>query len=438
MDGRLDLLNRDKFVDYVIDLVRQLSDEQKGCCFSIEGSWGIGKTYILEEIEKRIKEVDKNRFFLFHYNCWKYDYYDEPSVAIISAMLHSISEEKAVFNKDLEGYAEAGYKLVRDKFKEIAGAYIENKIGVNLVSMIDDTKNMKEKNEDEMFQFDHMFRFNQTIEIVRKDLQEIARERTIVLIVDELDRCIPQYAIKVLERLHHMFDGLRNVVVVVAIDRAQLEHSIEDMFGINGEKRCIDVEKYLKKFINFSLALDSGEINNRFIEKYRDYFDKFSANGGTGDLKEINRLCPQLFNGIDIRSQEKVMEKAGIIHSLICKEPVDLSICVFEILYLILELWQFGNKKNLVLLNDVHYPGLEKEVGKERIELLKELEMRATEINQNIKSAVPNLYGKVFWYFAKLFNGEKMPYEDGNMYSCQMANCLEIARKYHEHCKFIR
>lgn len=438
MDKRLDLLNREKFIGYVIDLICQLSDERRGCCFSIEGSWGIGKTYILEEIEKEIEAANKNRFFLFHYNCWKYDYYDEPSVAIISAMLHSVLEDKAVFNKDLEDCVKAGYKIVQAKFKEIAGAYIENKIGVNLVSLIDETQNMKATDEKETYQFDHLFRFNQTIEIVRENLREIAENRTIVLIVDELDRCIPQYAIKVLERLHHMFDGLANVVVVISIDRAQLEHSIEEMFGINGEKECINVEKYLKKFINFSLVLDSGEINSRFIEKYKDYFDKFSVNGGTGDLEEINRLFPQLFSGIDIRSQEKVMEKASIIHSLICKEQVDLSVSVFEVLYLILELWQFGNKRNLALLNDVNYPGLEKKVGKDRIELLKELESRSAEMNQNIKHVLPNLYGKVFWYFAKLFNGEKMPYEDENMRSCQMANCLDIAQKYHEHCKFIR
>ena len=61
-------------------------------------------------------------------------------------------------------------------------------------------------------------------------LQEIAEERTNVLVVDELDRCIPQYAIKVLERLHHIFYGLTNVVVVIAMDRNQLEHSVEEMF----------------------------------------------------------------------------------------------------------------------------------------------------------------------------------------------------------------
>lgn len=102
-----------------------------------------------------------------------------------------------------------------------------------------------------------MFNFSQTIEMVRKDLQEMAEQRTILLVVDELDRCIPQYAIKVLERLHHIFYGLDNLIVILAIDRRQLEHSVEEMFGINSlEDKRIDVEKYLKKFIDFSMELD--------------------------------------------------------------------------------------------------------------------------------------------------------------------------------------
>ena len=125
---------------------------------------------------------------------------------------------------------------------------MENKIGINLISWAEDIKKNKEINQKAENEFDVMFNFSQTIETVRKKLQEIAEERTIVLFVDELDRCIPQYAIKVLERLHHIFYGLDNVVVAMAIDRKQLEHSVEGMFGGRKDESSIDIEKYLKKF----------------------------------------------------------------------------------------------------------------------------------------------------------------------------------------------
>lgn len=55
-------------------------------------SGGYGKTYILEQLEKELEvlqneETQNDRFYVFHYNCWQYDYYEEPAVAIVSAML---------------------------------------------------------------------------------------------------------------------------------------------------------------------------------------------------------------------------------------------------------------------------------------------------------------------------------------------------------------
>ncbi len=256
MDKRLDLLDREEFIENVIKIVNQLSEIKRGCCFAIEGGWGVGKTFVIEEIEERLKvlqseETNSDRYFVFHYNCWQHDYYEEPAVAIISAMLASIREDEVLVNGEAERIIKAGYEFVGEELKKIAGLYIENKIGINLISWAEDIKNNEEINQKAENEFDEMFNFSQTIEKVRKKLQEIAEERTIVLFVDELDRCIPQYAIKVLERLHHIFYGLDNVVVVMAIDRKQLEHSVEEMFGVRKDESSIDIERYLKKFIDF-------------------------------------------------------------------------------------------------------------------------------------------------------------------------------------------
>ena len=275
--NRIDLLNRDEFVENVIKIVNVLSENEKGCCFAIEGGWGIGKTFVIEEIEEQLKKIqsEKNnsdRYFVFNYNCWKYDYYEEPSVAIISAMLASIQEDASFVNSEVDGVVTSGWGLAKDKLKEIAGLYIENKIGVNLISLFEEVDEKSKQEKEKTFEFDKMFSFGQTMEKVREKLKEIAKERTIVLIVDELDRCIPKYAIKVLERLHHIFYGLENVVVILSIDRKQLEHSVEEMFGSRRDEASIDIEKYLKKFIDFSMVLDNGTINQSFKEKYQFYY----------------------------------------------------------------------------------------------------------------------------------------------------------------------
>lgn len=444
---RIDLLDRKAFIEGVLNLVQQLSEYKKGSCFSIEGSWGIGKTFVIEELERILEKSDEDRYFVFHYNCWKYDYYEEPAVAITSAMIASIQEDNKAINVDLENAVKAGYKFVGKKLKEIAGAYIENRIGVNIVGWVDDIKDIKENDENTLYEFDKLFSFSQTIEKVRKNLQEIAKKRTIVLIVDELDRCVPQYAIKVLERLHHIFYGLENVEVIMAIDRAQLEHSVEEMFGSKKDDRSIDIEKYLKKFIDFSMVLDMGMINQSFMEKYKFYFDRFIIQDESNDLNKLNEMLPILFKNIDIRSQEKIVEKANTIHSLACVERVDISVAAFEMMFETLKICRFGNMKNVVLVNNSRNTNEEKNIGKEKISFLKSMEEQAwdgtvrfvgTNANGEKKRIIFNLYGKVFWYFSNIFNKENVPYVLRDKKDEQIAKNLEIAQKYWQFSKIIK
>lgn len=449
MDKRLDLLDREEFIENVIKIVNQLSEIKRGCCFAIEGGWGVGKTFVIEEIEERLKvflseETNSDRYFVFHYNCWQHDYYEEPAVAIISAMIASIKDDEAVLSKNIDNTIKAGYELAKEKFKEIAGLYIENKIGIDLISLADKTNENKDKIEDAEREFDEMFNFSQTIEKVRNKLQEIAEERTIVLFVDELDRCIPQYAIKVLERLHHIFYGLDNVVVIMAIDRKQLEHSVEEMFGARKDESSIDIERYLKKFIDFSVVLDNGTINESYWEKYKFYFSKFEIKNDS-DIKEIDYIFKIFFKTIDIRRQEKLIEKANMVHSLVCNEKLDVSVLFFEVMYEILMLWEFGDLQYVAVIAEKNYRDIEERIGVLKMTTLKWLvsraynEVRMAGSQKNIiRNVENNLYGKVVWYFANIFYDDEVPYKDLNSYMRYKGKELEIAEKYCEFCEIIK
>lgn len=444
MDKRLDLLNRKKFIENTIKIINQLSDIRKGCCFAIEGGWGVGKTFVIEKIEEKLKEANSDGYFVFHYNCWQHDYYEEPAVAIISAMLASIKKDEVLVNEEAERVIKAGYEFVGEELKKIAGLYIENKIGINLISWAEDINNHKEKDQKAEHEFDQMFNFSQTIEKVRKKLEKIAKERTIVLFVDELDRCIPQYAIKVLERLHHIFYGLDNVIVIMAIDRNQLEHSVEEMFGVRVNDSSIDIEKYLKKFIDFSVVLDNGRINESYTEKYQVYFEKFTMEQDD-DMKEMyNILSELLADNIDIRRQEKIIEKANMVHSLVCSEKIDISVAIFEIMYEVLEQWKFGDLKYVAIINDARYTSLEEQIGKSKIDILKSFgekayrKIRTGYAHENIVNcACNNIYGKVFWYFANTFYDHKVPYVNIDAMQ-EVKDELEVAKRYCEFCEIIK
>ena len=100
-------------------------------------------------------------------------------------------------------------------------------------------------------------------------LQELAEKYTVVIIVDELDRCLPEYAIKILERLHHLTENNNNTIMIIAVDKKQLMSSVKQIFGFESP------EKYLEKSLhsiqnqtykNLQIILvDDGSIDSSLI-----------------------------------------------------------------------------------------------------------------------------------------------------------------------------
>lgn len=178
-----------------------------------------------------------------------------------------------------------------------------------------------------------------------------------------------------MERLHHIFDGIDNVVLIFAIDAKQLQHTVKSIFG-NEDDRSVD--RYLKKFINFELKLDYGNTQDNVWEKYHHYFGLFSNNHFPDDEYNVREIVLKLFkySKIDIRNQEKIIERIRTINKLVCPENnADCSILLFELLVSIF-LYKSPNIELKILpeINRVTYSGVDNSLGKELFNLLKELE----------------------------------------------------------------
>ena len=100
-----DVLNRDPFIENVMEVIETISSRPQGCCFCINGNWGSGKTFVINQIENRLaiiqsEETNDNKYIVFHYDCWKYDYYEEPLIAIVAALNDFIISSNSIFNKN--------------------------------------------------------------------------------------------------------------------------------------------------------------------------------------------------------------------------------------------------------------------------------------------------------------------------------------------------
>lgn len=97
-DEPIDLLSRQEFIDQLIHISESLSLNKENACYAINGEWGVGKTFILEAFEKNVSLRGQegtllSKFLAFHYNCWQYDFYEEPLIAIVAAILDQIDEK---------------------------------------------------------------------------------------------------------------------------------------------------------------------------------------------------------------------------------------------------------------------------------------------------------------------------------------------------------
>lgn len=423
MCEKIDALGRDSFVNNVKRVVDIISDSKKGCCFSINGKWGSGKSFVLELLEKELKiwqseETCDNKYLVFHYDCWKYDYYDEPIISIVSAMLEETNKELQLF-ENVDTDIKNIWKTTKDILLEIAGNLCKNKIGIDLVKVIN-----QDLIQNSIPEFDELYGFKKALEHTREQMGKIAKSKTMVIVVDELDRCLPNYSIKILERLHHIFDGVDNIIVILSIDKAQLSKSIKDIYGYEDA----DIDKYLRKFIAFEIGLDNG-IPGAFLRKYATYASFFDID--ESEAAQLEKLFKDLSVGMDMRSQERIFAKAEIIHKLIVTDDIrDSSIMAFEILFLTVT----SRQKSLDLtwlLEYVLISGSKKVLGNEYYAMLREYADSAIDQRTTIDGKHPiqnNLIGKCFYWIAALYNN----------YSKGFCGLYYYAEEASKRCKMIK
>lgn len=95
----IDILERQEIVGQIMSMLITLSETQSSCTFALNGKWGSGKTFVLNMLERQLWDYQAgDRFIVLHYNCWQYDYYDEPLIAIVSAILDNIDEFNSIIS----------------------------------------------------------------------------------------------------------------------------------------------------------------------------------------------------------------------------------------------------------------------------------------------------------------------------------------------------
>lgn len=264
-----DSIGRNKDVCYFISLLETLDESTS---IAINNNWGSGKTFFVKQIEmilgvynehyntpfdeiesKKIKDlfgktsdvllVDeiKKLYLPIYYDAWKYDNEDDPVLSIVYEIITTLANKYDFQSSSLD-------------YKEVLKG-ISSLVGLSGIShFIDSVKT----NED----FRKIAQSRDLKRHVDDFLDKIPKGRAdkIIILIDELDRCKPTYAIKLLERIKHYLNNDR-IIFVFSTNLEELQHSVKSVYG---EK--FNAYRYLDRFFDLKIPLSEPDMNKYLLD----------------------------------------------------------------------------------------------------------------------------------------------------------------------------
>ena len=238
---------------------------------ALTSKYGSGKTTFLEMWKSSLesKEGADEKLMVISLNAWESDYYGDPLFSIISALIESLENKNKPTKSLVEAAKDFGW------FATAIGSQVVNKFtGINAFEAGELAEKKKEEREEAAHILPDTFSVYQgrksAMEQLKKEINSFvaSSEPKVIFLVDELDRCRPDYAITYLETIKHIFD-VKGAVFILAADRQQLENSAKSAFGPD-----LDFEEYYRKFIHREIALPkiSDDGYKRLASKYVAYY----------------------------------------------------------------------------------------------------------------------------------------------------------------------
>ncbi len=294
-----DLLERQEFVEILSNLIGNFDGP---CVLALDAIWGAGKSTFLKMWTQHLRN---HKFPVVEFNAWETDFSGEPLLALVAELTEGLGQYDPSLKQRLQ--------KIRKTLASVANLAIRVFPPHLLVHMIPipGFAAIAEKGVDALLsshfgkRLDEYSQARESLHDFRNVLQSLSESkdgRPLVIIIDELDRCRPSYAIALLEIVKHLF-MVDNVVFVLAINRDQLANSIKALYG-----NCFNAKAYLERFFDLNLRLPPTQGRENFIRAKLEKMLQFPKNESAGDC---HRLLVHFFRSDALSARE--IERA-ILH----------------------------------------------------------------------------------------------------------------------------
>lgn len=246
-ETEVDFLNCEAISKTVVEILK--GNRNRALTIGIHGDWGAGKSSILKMIEAELSK-DKQVAVLW-FNGWTFEGFDDAKTVLVEATITELTRQRTTTGK----VKEVGKKLLRRVdwlkiMKRGSGLAVNILTGLPSPDQIESAiaalkkmaANAANINPDEVpGQIEEIGGFlepaaeenlPETIHAFRKEFQELLDEAKIdqlVVLIDDLDRCLPETAIKTLEAIR-LFLFVPKTAFVIGADEAMIEYAVRQHF----------------------------------------------------------------------------------------------------------------------------------------------------------------------------------------------------------------
>lgn len=334
-----DSIGRNKDIFYFVNILNSLEGSYS---ISLDGKWGSGKTFFVKQAkmvleannefvksmapEKRqlIKEKQYSFFgadetlipqVCVYYDAWENDSDEDPMLSLVYSIMQTVSTDYTFKERN---YLKAGAAILEVIGKQNWGSIIGGlKSGVSILEQLSGMdwekiiEGLRGKNPLEALEKDKSLS-----EKINEFLDSLLPEKgdRLVIFVDELDRCSPSYAVRLLERIKHYFSNGK-ITFVFSVNINELQYTIKKYYGDG-----FDGARYLDRFFDLRVQIPKIDLS-KYYSQLNFYAGEYTWSVMCDamirvygmELREISRYL-QLYK-LAIGNHLEQLEKTG--HSLV-------------------------------------------------------------------------------------------------------------------------
>ena len=301
-----DLLNRKESIEVLTHLIGTIEGP---CTMALNSPWGTGKTTFLNLWGQHLRN---NGFAVVKFSAWENDFFDDPFVALCAEL--AAAQDTGV---DTEKLIDAGKKLMRHIGENAVSQFISAMIpgAINVSELVKaGTKDIEMRLEKYQDAKSAIKDFKDTLQNIASPASTKKQQGPVIVMIDELDRCRPSYAVELLEIAKHIF-SVDNIIFVLAINRSELAHSVKAIYGTG-----FGADGYLRRFFDVDFRLPEPDrvafIDSLFNAiQINDYFNRTKDDNTKRLVDPAGTLFQEFSKAFELslRQIEHAVHRLGLV-----------------------------------------------------------------------------------------------------------------------------